>query len=170
MTQNAPSRGPSVDQVLAATTKSPPKTIAEPAGLADSPLAYLRNAAIGMALSYLERVDLIWKPLWFSFRHLGTLIAALLHLLVPLAGAWFASHWSLRMETAVWSGSAINQGMSFGGVWVLALLMWSMAWLCARAILGKLGSAMASFAHTGETFLTPTRGPSASSAPKHGSR
>lgn len=156
MTQNAPSRGQSVEQALAATHKKSTRNIAEPAKLDDGFFSYLRNAAVGMALSYLERLDVIFKPLWFSLRHLGVLLTALLHVCIPLIAAWFASHWSVRMELAVWSGSSLNQVFGFFLLWVATLITWSIFWLACRAVMDKIKTAMSSFAQSGEHYLSRT--------------
>lgn len=155
MSQNAPSRGSPVDPALAATPKRPTRAISEPSNFEDTTLAYLRNAAVGMALSYLERVDVILKPVWFSVRHLGIVFAAMIHMGLPMVGAWFASHWSERMEQAVWDGSALNQGVNFFLLWVAALMTWSLVWLTVRAILVSAGKALGSLNATGDADPSP---------------
>lgn len=126
--------------------------------------AYLANAAVGMALSYIERVDAILKPVLFCLSHVGTIVAAMLHLFIPLLGAWFASHWSARMEETVWTGSLINQLICFASLWLISLAFWSFAWLLYKAMLAKLGLAISSMANNGESYLKEK---STSRAPQH---
>jgi hypothetical protein len=115
--------------------------------------AYLANAAVGMALSYIERFDAILKPVFFCFSHLGTIVVAILHLIIPLLGAWFASHWSARMEQTVWTGSLVNQLICFSSLWLIALALWSFIWLLYQAMLTKANMAIQSLATTGESYL-----------------
>ena len=166
MKPHAPSRGTTVDQALSATAKRPERRIQAPARLHKSVAAYALHAGVGMALSYSERVEAVFGPISFFLRHLGTLLAAMLHVLVPLGVAWFASHWSETMEAAVWSGSLLSQGVAFFSLWFLSLLIWSALWLGARALLSKALGAFGGLAYAGESYLAASERAEPSRAPR----
>lgn len=167
MTQKALSRGSTVDQALSAIRKKPVVRIESSVALDESIVAYVRNAAVGMALSYLECVDIVVSPVLFSLRHLGTLFAAALHLIMPLSIAWFASHWTERMEAAVWTGPAIMQALSFLGLWLFAFVAWSALWLALHELGRKVKRALGGFVRTGESYLSP---PSQARSARNGTR
>ena len=157
MKTNAPFRGTTVDQALSASTKRPERRIHAPAALNKSIAAYALHAGVGMALSYSERVEAIFGPIGFFLRHLGTLLAALMHILVPLGAAWFASHWNETMEVAVWNGNLPSQLIAFFSLWFMALVGWSALWLGARSLLSKALGAFDGLAHAGENYLASPR-------------
>ena len=160
MNQNAKTSKPSIDGAIDALQKKSVKIIQPSQQTAATPIfSYIRNALVGMALSYIERVDAIIRPVFFCAAHFGVLVASILHLFVPFFMAWFSSHWSDRMESAVWTGSLFSQMLGFFTLWLLALVVWSILWLGIKALLGKLFEALADFALTGETYLTqPQKG------------
>ena len=163
MNQQAPLRGSPVEQVLATTQKKTTKTIR----LTDASvkpltaLAFTRNAAVGMALIYLEQLDSIWRPLAFSARNAVLYLTALLHIFAPLLGSWFATHWNERIETAMWGGSASSNAISFMAAWLIMVFMWSIAWLALRSLSQGVLNATEGFSSAGKNRL---------SAPQNGTR
>lgn len=95
--------------------------------------SFVRNAAVGMAVAYGQRVADQLGPVAFCLKHGVTLAAGALHLLAPPAIAWFASHWSANMEQAIWGGSTLAQAIAFSGVWVVSMAAWSSAWIALGA-------------------------------------
>lgn len=120
-------------------------------------VTYAKNTAVGMALSYIERAEIVFMPVIFVVKHLGTLFAAALHIILPIMAAWFASHWNAQMEVAVWSGSSLSQAISFMALWMFGLASWSIVWLTFATILGKIKNSWSSYARHGETYLAAQR-------------
>lgn len=144
-----------IKDVIDSQQKKHTKTIsASPEAYSVSIFAYARNTFIGMALAYIDRLDSMVRPVLFCATHLGVFIAATLHLLAPLSLAWFASHWSERMENTVWVGNFFSQTVSFATLWIFALIAWSILWLGFRMLFGKLRGAATSFATTGDAYLS----------------
>lgn len=153
MNRQAPLREPPVEQALAIPQKNVPKTSPVPL----TALSSARNAAVGMALTYVERLDSIRRPLALSARNSGLYLAALLHISMPLLATWFATHWSERVEGVMWGGSAIANAASFGAAWLIMLFIWSMLWLALRAVSLGLFFAIGSLRARGGARRPPTR-------------
>jgi hypothetical protein len=155
----APLRAQPVEQVLATSHKRDTKTILLKNSAEDAPsqlhgIALIRNAAVGMALIYLERLEAIWSPLVFSIKNLWTFTLALIHISLPLIAAWFATHWSERIESAMLGGSFMSSTLSFIAMWLLMLIVWSVIWLTLRSLGLYFMAAMGTLAQTGGSFLS----------------
>lgn len=160
MNQNARSLSDRpIDHAVQGLRKRPVRSIGGPALPAPrvGPAAYLRNTAVGVALAYVRRLDSLFHPVAFCAAHAGILGAAVLHLVAPLAIAWFASHWSDRMEATVWTGSPAAQLATFVLLWMVSLLGWSLAWLAARAVAGRVRKELRAFAETGENYYASSQ-------------
>lgn len=124
----------------------------------------LRNAAMGMAISWEAHLRSRPQPLKSMLRNGASLCACLAHIFAPLTLAWFSSHWNVRMEAAIWSGSAIAMAAAFAALWLTCLMVWSMCWIGAAACVDRVKRLAAHFASVGEGYLVSKRIQEGSSA------
>lgn len=144
-----------INQTLATPLSQPLKTIALPKHIhKPTPVPKrLRNASVGMAISYSSNVGALAHPVFFLLRNLLPLMASFIHLFIPLALAWFASHWNANVEEAIWGGNALSVAASFASLWIIALLAWSLFWIASLAFFAKLAAIVENFADVGEDYL-----------------
>lgn len=109
---------------------------------AGGPLAAARNSLIGMALVYAERIEVLFSPVIFLGKNLGSVLAALLHMFLPLIVAFGISHWNETISASFWSGNLVAQAINFIGTWVLCLLAWSFIWVCLTGVFHIAGQSL----------------------------
>lgn len=96
------------------------------------------NTAAGIAVAYAMRVAAQLSPIAYCLKNGPELFAGALHILAPLALAWFGSHWTPEAEQAIWGGSALAQAIAFAGAWAISMAAWSFSWITLRALGSRL--------------------------------
>jgi hypothetical protein len=104
---------------------------------------------VGGAVSYGRAAQGAAKPVLFCASRFFTLAAGAAHALAPLTAAWFASHWSVRMEASVWSGPPWEQVAAFLGLWLMALIAWSIVWISLSALASRAQGEFLAWAEAG---------------------
>ena len=113
-----------------------------------------RNAALGMALTYLDQVDQVLKPVYFLVQNLLSILISALHVAIPLACAWFFTHWNEQIEIAVWTGPLWDQFLSFFSAWLLSMFLWSLVWISTKNIIAITFAGLTNYAQIGGTYAS----------------
>jgi hypothetical protein len=110
----------------------------------------LRNASIGALLVFLSNLPIFFEPVLFVMNHTKMLSRALLHVVGPLALAWYAAQTSPVLREYLFSSEFFAvKIMGAAALFIFTCLTWMFAWLSARHIFNSASSMVQQFADVG---------------------
>ena len=111
----------------------------------------VKNTSVGAMLVFMSNLPQFFEPILFVMANTKTLGKAALHVLAPLALAWYAAQLSPVLRESLFSNPSVGMKM-LGSVslYALASFTWMMGWLFTRSVVSGLSSQLNAFAQVGE--------------------
>jgi hypothetical protein len=112
--------------------------------------ANLRNASIGALLVFLSHLPIFLEPVLFVMTNIRMLGRAMLHVVGPLALAWYAAQTSPLLRETLFSMDGFTfKFLGAACLFVFSCLSWMFGWLMVRHLFGGFSSTVQRFADVG---------------------
>ena len=115
-----------------------------------------RNAIVGVALSYFERIDSdLFEPVKFLWKHKASICAGTAHLVMPILITWILADSSEEMQALFLDGGVYANAGKLFWLFLTSSFVWTLAWITFTKIVDVLIADVNRCERIGRGFFSP---------------